>query len=213
MAPAPYNCINSSCSHTSPLLLHHPCCVQEFPKKCGHTPGRRVIPILDAAAKIRVAAEARESSDFLILARTDARTDYGLDEALRRAEAYANAGADVLFVESPESEEEMEQICRAFGGDMPLMVNVVEGGKTPVLSRERYIELGYQLAIYPATAFLAAGKSMESVYTHIQATGSTVGVEDQLADFMGFSKTMGFEQVWEFDRTHTEYATKSVGNR
>jgi 2-methylisocitrate lyase-like PEP mutase family enzyme len=159
----------------------------------------------EAAAKIRVAAEARSSSDFLILARTDARTSYGLDEALRRAEAYAHAGADVLFVESPESEAEMERICAALA-PMPLMVNVVEGGKTPVLSRARYIELGYQLAIYPATAFLACGRGVEAVYSHIKETGSSVGVEHELTDFMGFSKAMGFEKVWEFDREHADYS-------
>jgi len=183
---------------------------QEFPKKCGHTPGRRVIPLEEAAAKIRVAAEARSSKDFLILARTDARTTYGLDEALRRAEAYANAGADILFVESPESEAEMERICAAFS-DVPLMVNVVEGGKTPVLPRERYIEMGYQLAIYPATGFLAAGRGLESVYSHLKETGSSVGVESELTDFMGFSRTMGFEKVWEFDRAHADWTQGGDG--
>lgn len=93
---------------------------------------------------------------------------YGLDEALRRAEAFARAGADVLFVEAPESEDEMQRICSALSGpDISLMVNVVEGGKTPVLPKQRYIDLGYQLAIYPATAFLAAGKGMETVLTAI----------------------------------------------
>jgi 2-methylisocitrate lyase-like PEP mutase family enzyme len=92
---------------------------QEFPKKCGHTPNRRVIPVDDMVKKIRVAAEARSSRDFLIIARTDARTALGLDEALRRAEAYANAGADILFVESPESVEEMRAIGQRF--DLPLV--------------------------------------------------------------------------------------------
>jgi 2-methylisocitrate lyase-like PEP mutase family enzyme len=173
---------------------------QEFPKKCGHTPGRKVIPIDQAAAKIKVAAEARDSKDFLIVARTDARTNYGLDEALRRGEAFAKAGADILFIESPESEAEMERICAAF--DLPLLVNVVEGGSTPVLSKQRYIELGYQMAIYPALAFLAVGKVVESVYGHLKTTGSSVGTEDKLADFMTFSRTMGFEDIWSFERAH-----------
>ncbi|MEP6559277.1 MAG: isocitrate lyase/PEP mutase family protein, partial [Burkholderiales bacterium] len=96
---------------------------QEFPKKCGHTLGRRVIPMADMVRKIRVASDARSSADFLIIARTDARTALGLDDALRRAESYARAGADVLFVESPESEDEMQQICRSF--DLPLLANMV----------------------------------------------------------------------------------------
>ena len=86
---------------------------QEFPKKCGHTPGRKVIPLEDMVQKIEVAVEARESDDFLIVARTDARTSYGLDEALRRGEGFAKAGADILFIESPESHEEMEKIMQA----------------------------------------------------------------------------------------------------
>src|SRR6187401_959724 len=126
---------------------------QEFPKKCGHTPGRRVIPTADMVKKIRVAVEARGDDDILIVARTDARTAHGLDEALHRAEAYAKAGADILFVESPESEREMEKICASF--ELPLMANMVEGGKTPILSAGRLTELGYRIAIFPATGFLA----------------------------------------------------------
>jgi len=161
------------------------------------------VPLQAAAARIRVAAEARRSRDFLIVARTDARTEHGLDEALRRAEAFASAGADILFVEAPESEAEMERVGEALAG-LPLLVNVVEGGKTPVLSRQRYVELGYQVAIFPATAFLAAGRGIESVYSHLKATGSSAGAEGELADFMDFSRTLGFERVWEFDRAHAD---------
>jgi 2,3-dimethylmalate lyase len=100
---------------------------QVFPKKCGHTPDRRVIPAEDMVRKIGVAVEARSSRDFLIIARTDARTSLGLTEAIRRGRAYAEAGADLLFVESPESEKEMAEIGRTLG-DMPLVANMVEGG-------------------------------------------------------------------------------------
>ena len=121
---------------------------QEFPKKCGHTPGRRVVSAEDMVRKIAVAAEARTSPDFLIIARTDARGSLGLAEAIRRARAYAEAGADMLFVESPETEEEMAAIGRELG-DMPLVANMVEGGRTPMLSNARLAEIGYALAIYP----------------------------------------------------------------
>ena len=171
---------------------------QEFPKKCGHTPDRRVIPLEDMIAKIRVAVDTRESNDFLIVARTDARTGLGLDEALRRAEAFAKAGADILFVEAPESEAEMETICRSF--DQPLLVNVVDGGKTPVLSAAEYAALGYQIAIYPATGFLAVGAALKSVYGTIKETGGSVDAADQLEDFMTFSRTMGFQDVWAFEK-------------
>ena len=130
---------------------------QEFPKKCGHVLGRRVVPAQDMVDKIRVAVETRSDPNFLIIARTDARTTLGLDEALRRAELYAKAGADILFVESPESVAEMQQIGRSF--DLPLVANMVEGGRTPVLSLEELQAIGYGLAIFPATAFLAAAKA------------------------------------------------------
>lgn len=173
---------------------------QEFPKKCGHTPGRRVIPVDDMVAKIKVAVEARTSNDFLIIARTDARTVHGLDEALRRAEAYAKAGADILFVESPETEEEMARIGRSF--ELPLVINVVESGRTPVLPAQQLQEMGFSIAIYPAIGFLAAGQALQGVYDHLKATGSSLGSPVPLHDFMDFSKLMGFEAVWEFDKRH-----------
>ncbi len=175
---------------------------QEFPKKCGHTPGRRVIPTADMVKKIRVAVEARGDDDILIVARTDARTAHGLDEALRRAEAYAKAGADILFVESPESEREMEKICASF--ELPLMANMVEGGKTPILSAARLTELGYRIAIFPATGFLAAGAALDSVYQTLQRGGSSVNATAPLYPFNDFAKLMGFQDVWDFDKRHAD---------
>jgi len=175
---------------------------QEFPKKCGHTPGRRVIPVEDMVTKINVAVEARSSEDFLIVARTDARTSLGLDEALRRGEAYARAGADILFIESPESEEELARIGRTF--DVPLLANMVEKGRTPLMSRERLEQLGFSIGIYPATGFLAAGAALERVYRTLHDTGSSQAVADQLYDFDAFNRLIGFEEIWEFDRRHAQ---------
>ncbi len=175
---------------------------QEFPKKCGHTPGRRVIPTADMVKKIRVAAESRSSPDFLIVARTDARTTLGLDEALRRADAYANAGADILFIESPETVEEMRTIGTRF--DLPLVANMVEKGRTPVLARADLEAFGYRIAIFPVSALLAAIQAMAGVFGHLKATGSTVGVPVPLYDFAELSLLMGFQDVWDFDRDHAE---------
>ncbi|MFQ6018139.1 MAG: oxaloacetate decarboxylase [Kiloniellaceae bacterium] len=172
---------------------------QEFPKKCGHTPGRRVVPIADMVAKIEVALAARQSRDFLIIARTDARTEHGLDEALRRGEAFAEAGADIIFIEAPESAEEMRAIARALR-DKPLLANIVEGGKTPVLTAKELKEIGYAMAIFPATAFLATAATLRSVYEHISREGSSRGVKNPLYDFEAFGKLMGFEAVWDFER-------------
>jgi 2-methylisocitrate lyase-like PEP mutase family enzyme len=171
---------------------------QEFPKKCGHMLGRSVIPAQDMADKIRVAVETRNDPNFQIIARTDARTTLGLDEALRRAEVYARAGADVLFVESPESIEEMERIAKHF--DLPLVANMVEGGRTPVLSFEQLQAIGYGLAIFPATAFLAAGAAMQSVYQTLLTDKSSAQLTQPLHDFQAFSQMMGFDWVSQFDQ-------------
>jgi len=175
---------------------------QEFPKKCGHMLGRRVVPAADMAAKIRVAVESRSDPNFLVIARTDSRTTLGLDEALRRAEAYLKAGADLLFIESPESVEEMERTGRTF--EVPLVANMVEGGRTPILDAATLQQLGYRLAIFPALGFLAAGAVLEKAYAGLKATGSSVGIDVPLYPFKDFSALMGFDWVAEFDRKHRD---------
>jgi 2-methylisocitrate lyase-like PEP mutase family enzyme len=176
---------------------------QEFPKKCGHTPDRRVISADDMVRKIAVAVEARTSPDFLVIARTDARTSMGLTEAIRRARAYAEAGADMLFVESPETEVEMATIGRELG-DMPLLANMVEGGRTPMLSNARLAEIGYAVAIYPVTGLLSAAAALETVYRQIRQTGSSLGSSAPLYSFAEMNRLMGFEEVWAFNKAHAE---------
>ena len=174
---------------------------QEFPKKCGHMLGRRVIPAEDMAAKVRVAVESRSDPDFLVVARTDARTTLGLDEALRRAERYLKAGADVLFVESPESVEEMRAIGERFAG-VPLLANMVEGGRTPVLDAKALQEIGYRIAIFPGLGFLAAGAALERAYSTLKESGSSKGVP--VYEFQRFSQLMGFDEVAAFENKHLE---------
>jgi 2-methylisocitrate lyase-like PEP mutase family enzyme len=176
---------------------------QEFPKKCGHTPGRRVVSADDMVRKIAVAAEARTSPDFLIIARTDARSSLGLAEAIRRARLFAKAGADMLFVESPESEAEMAEIGRELG-DMPLVANMVEGGRTPMLAPSRLAEIGYALAIYPVSGLLSAAAALNTVYRQIRTTGSSLGSPAPIYPFADMNRLMGFEEVWAFDKAHTE---------
>ena len=178
---------------------------QEFPKKCGHTPGRRVIAAEDMAAKVRVAAESRDpTTGVMIIARTDARTSLGLDEALRRAELYLRAGADILFVESPETEEELARIAQTFKGT-PLLVNNVEGGRTPILPPATLQQMGFRVAIYPGLGFLSAGHALREAYGNLLASsrGQNKGVHTAntpLYNFNDFSLLMGFQQVWDFDK-------------
>jgi 2-methylisocitrate lyase-like PEP mutase family enzyme len=175
---------------------------QVFPKKCGHTPGRRVVPVEQMARKIEVAVASRSSPDFQIVARTDARTQHGLDEALRRGEAYAKAGADILFIESPESEEEMTRIGRHF--DVPLLANLADGGRTPILPKKRLEELGYKIAIFPVTGLLATAKALEHVYGVLKEKGSSDTLAADLYSFDGFCRSIGFEHVWEFEKRWPE---------
>jgi len=175
---------------------------QVFPKKCGHTPGRRVVPAEEMVRKIQVAAASRVSPDFLIVARTDARTRLGLDEAVRRGEAYARAGADILFIESPESEEEMGRIGRHF--DVPLIANMVEGGRTPILPKKRLEELGYRIAIFPATGLLATAKALTHAFAVLKQKGSTDTLAGELYSFDKLCRLAGFEHVWDFEKRWAE---------
>jgi 2,3-dimethylmalate lyase len=173
---------------------------QEIPKKCGHTEYRRVIPYADAVQKIRVAIDARPSPDFLIVARTDARYSEGLDEALRRADAFLNAGADILFVESPESAEELRRIGETFRG-AALLANMVEGGRTPFLSVPELGALGYKVALFPGTGFLTAAKALRDGYVYLLRNGTSTGGPPQtpfseMNAMMGFPAVHGFEAKW-----------------
>jgi 2-methylisocitrate lyase-like PEP mutase family enzyme len=170
---------------------------QEFPKKCGHTPNRRVVPLDDMVRKIEVAVDSRRSDDFLIIARTDSRTGLGLDEAIRRGKAFAKAGADVVFVESPESETEMLKVAEAI--EAPLFANMVNGGRTPLLSADRLKKMGYAIAIHPAVGFLSMGAALDKAYADLARNGETSGKID-LYSFAEFNKLLGFEDIWAFEK-------------
>jgi len=172
---------------------------QEFPKKCGHTPYKRCVPVEDMVEKIRVAAETREDKEnFLIIARTDARAADGVDAALRRLEAYDKAGADILFFEAPQSEEEMRRACAAF--DKPMMANMADGGKTPILPAATLREIGYAFAIYPSMTSLVAAAAMEQALRILKDQGLSQTAELPLFDFTEFCKLIGFQEVWDFEK-------------
>jgi 2-methylisocitrate lyase-like PEP mutase family enzyme len=170
---------------------------QEFPKKCGHTPNRRVVPLEDMVRKIEVAVDSRKSDDFLIIARTDSRTSLGIDEAIRRGKAFAKAGADVVFIESPESEEEMLKVAAEI--DAPLFANMVNGGRTPLFSAEKLASMGYAIAIHPAIGFLSVGAALQKAYSDLARNGET-SKDIDLYSFAEFNKLIGFEDVWAFEK-------------
>jgi len=169
---------------------------QEMPKKCGHTPGRRVVPAEEMVMKIRVAADARRHAETMIVARTDARTAHGLDEALRRAKLYEEAGADVIFVESPESEAELERIGKEVS--KPLLANMVEFGKTPRVEADRLKKWGFDIAIYPGLGFSVAAEAMREAWSYLKDKGTSAGIE--VPQYRGMHELMGFTEVWEFEK-------------
>jgi 2-methylisocitrate lyase-like PEP mutase family enzyme len=179
---------------------------QEFPKKCGHTPYKRCIPTGDMVEKIQVACEAREDREnFLIIARTDARAGEGVAAAMERLEAYDAAGADILFFEAPQSEDEMRQACAAF--DKPMMANMADGGKTPILSAAALADIGYAFAIYPSMTSLVAAAAMEAALLKLKNEGLSQSPAIPMFDFMEFCRLIGFEAVWDFE---TKWAREDV---
>ncbi len=146
--------------------------------------------------KIQVAAEGRRVPATLMVARTDARTAHGLDEALRRAKLYEQAGADVIFVESPESEAELERIGREI--DKPLLANMVEFGKTPRVEAGKLRQWGFDLAIYPGLGFSVAAEAMRQAWEHLKVQGTSTGMN--VPQYRGMHELMGFPEVWEFEK-------------
>jgi carboxyvinyl-carboxyphosphonate phosphorylmutase len=171
---------------------------QVSPKKCGHMEGKQVISGSEMVEKVHAAVEARHSEDFVIIARTDARAVEGVDGALERARRYREAGADVLFVEAPQSEEEVAAVAEAFP-DVPLLFNWVEGGKTPPVTFERLKELGFRLIIFPISTLLAATRSVQEILARIRADGSPIPVMDRLFSLEEFIDFIGMPEIRELE--------------
>ncbi|WP_209427674.1 oxaloacetate decarboxylase [Pararhodobacter sp. SW119] len=158
---------------------------QAWPKKCGHELGRRVVGVDEMVGRIKAATDARVDEDMVIIARSDARTSLGLEAALDRADAYREAGADVIFVESPESRDEMEAITARAG--VPALANMVEGGRTPFLDASELQAIGYRVAIYPNSLTRLVAKQGTLMLDALRDSGSTAGVRD---------KMLGHQELW-----------------
>ncbi len=172
---------------------------QVMPKKCGHMDGKHLIDALEMAAKVRAAVTARTSDEFLIVARTDARAVEGLPAALERARRYRDAGADVLFVEAPQSIADIEAIATALS-DVPLLFNYAEGGKTPPVTHTQLREFGFKLVIFPIGLLLAATAAMRALLERIRADGSPIDVLPTLMPFGEFLDFIGLPEVGELEQ-------------
>ena len=166
---------------------------QVWPKKCGHMQGKQVIARSQYIDKIRAAVETRRGSDFFIVARTDALAAVSLDEAIARVEEARAAGADASFVEAPESRRQMAEIGqRAPAG--PLVANMIEHGKTPVLSKAELVAMGYSLILYPLSGIFAAAAALETIYQKLYDDQTTLAAEQRLTSFQQFNELIGVEQ-------------------
>lgn len=172
---------------------------QVLPKKCGHMENKQVIAADEMFAKIRAAAEARRDDDFTLIARTDARAPHGLDEALRRATGCLDAGADVLFVEALQGEEEIERVATEFAG-VPMLFNWAEGGKTPPLTYDEIAALGFSMIIMPIGTLLSATAAMQQFLTKLKSAGTPAPFADELMPFSDFTDTIGLPEILELEK-------------
>ncbi|HZK73674.1 MAG TPA: oxaloacetate decarboxylase [Clostridia bacterium] len=175
---------------------------QVAPKKCGHMEGKQVVPVAEMVEKVRAAVDARISSDLLIIARTDARAVEGLDAAIERAGRYREAGADILFIEAPQSVEEIRAIAAAFPS-VPLLFNYAEGGKTPAIEHALLAELGYAIVIFPIATLLVATKAIRAMLKRIRADGSPINVLPELPRFADFLDFIGLPEIRELEQRYS----------
>ena len=171
---------------------------QVAPKKCGHMEGKQVIPAEEMVEKVRAAVAARRSPDFTLIARTDARAVEGLESALDRARRYYEAGADVLFVEAPQSEEEIEAVAQALS-DVPLLFNWAEGGKTPPVDVQRLQAWGFRIAIFPISALFVATRAIREALAQIKEAGTPIPIMERLTRFNEFTDFIGLPEIRELE--------------
>jgi carboxyvinyl-carboxyphosphonate phosphorylmutase len=177
---------------------------QDLPRRCGHLGGKVLVSAKDHAAKIRAAVDSRANPDLLIIARIDAIAVNGLDDAMARAAAYVEAGADMLFFEAFESIKQMERVCSHFSA-IPLLANMVEGGKTPFLSAKDLEEIGFSLVIYPTTMVLAATFQMKKVLKELKEKGTTQNMWREMLSFDEvFNDLLGWDQALSFIDHYSE---------
>ncbi len=172
---------------------------QITPKRCGHLDGKEVIPLAEMEMKLEAALKARTDPDFCIIARTDARGVNGFDDAIQRARAFAKLGVDAIFVEAPQSEEELAEIPRRVP-DIPLLVNVFKGGKTPMLPMERLEKMGYRIAIYPSETQRAAIHAMRNALATLKREGTTESIDASLTTFKERDRVVGLDDWQKIER-------------
>jgi len=179
---------------------------QTFPKRCGHLADKGVIPAAEMAGKIRAAVDARASEKTLIVARTDAVAVEGFERAIERAHLYAQAGADMLFIEAPKTRAELKRVVDACGTNVPLMANMVEGGMTPIVPAHELDALGFSFVIFPGGIVRAIAKAAQDFYGILKRDGTTDAYRDRMFDFAGINVLLGTSAILERGRTYEDKA-------
>ncbi|MDQ0140613.1 isocitrate lyase/PEP mutase family protein [Cupriavidus necator] len=177
---------------------------QGFPKRCGHLAGKSLVPVREMCGKLRAALDARHSPDTLILARTDAVAVEGLDAAIERAEAYLACGVDALFIEAVVSATDMDRVCGRFSARVPLLANMVEGGKTPIQSAAELGARGYRIVIYPGGTVRFASHQLQRYFAGLKADGSTRAFKQEMNDFDALNRLLGTPQLLDAGRRYAD---------
>ncbi|MDO8773779.1 MAG: isocitrate lyase/PEP mutase family protein [Burkholderiaceae bacterium] len=183
---------------------------QTFPKRCGHLDGKSVVPVPEMVGKLKAALDARASSDTLILARTDVLAVEGLDAALDRAERYLECGVDALFIEALRTPEQMDAACQRFGQRIPLLANMVEGGKTPVQSARELGERGFRIVIFPGGTVRAVTHTLQGYYAGLHQHQTTAPLQKQMLDFDGLNEVIGTAELMDSGKCYEHHASSSI---
>jgi 2-methylisocitrate lyase-like PEP mutase family enzyme len=177
---------------------------QVFPKRCGHLSGKAVIPATEMAGKIRAAVDARRSAATLIVGRTDAAAVEGLDRAIERGALYAEAGADILFIEAPRTRDDLSRVTQRLGNTVPLLANMVEGGNTPLLTARELAELGFRIVIFPGGIVRALARTARDYYTSLKAHGTNAPFQERMFDFNELNDILGTAELLKHGRSYED---------
>jgi len=177
---------------------------QVFPKRCGHLSGKAVIPAAEMAGKIRAAVDARQSETTLIVGRTDAAAVEDLDRAIERGRLYAEAGADILFIEAPRTRDDLQKVAKELGGTAPLLANMVEGGNTPLLTKDELAGIGFRIVIFPGGIVRALARTARDYYSSLSAHGTNAPFQDRMFDFQELNDMLGTAEMLKNGRRYED---------
>jgi 2-methylisocitrate lyase-like PEP mutase family enzyme len=186
---------------------------QVFPKRCGHFEGKHLIPTEEMVKKIEAALDARKDPDLVIMARTDARAIYGLNKAIERARVYVKAGADIIFIEAPQTVEELRKVAKSV--NVPTMANRVEGGKTPLVSVQELEEMGFKFVVFSGSAQKIAIRAMQELFCTLKATGRLDSILNKIASLSERSEMLELSKFYEMEKkygtSYNRYGSRSSG--